>query len=138
MATYILYGSKLSLAEAKEILEELLTLQFEARESAYQCGEYFRVGNRAGEHFKLKKNADPFDGDPVEMKFPEFPTLLYINATSRSEELREIVEHARGSFAFLRDWLAFSQITLAFRDPMHMTTDYGLACKYKKSCYSLD
>ena len=102
MATHILYGSKLSLAEAKEILEELLTLQFEARESTYQCGEYFRTGNRAGEHFELKKNADPFDGDPVEIKFPELPTLLYINATSRSEELREIVEHARGGFALLR------------------------------------
>ena len=102
MTTYILYGCEASPAEAKGILEELLTLQFEGRESAYQCGEYFRVGDKAGEHFELKKNADPFDGDPVEMKFPEFPTLLYINATSRSEELREIVEHARGGFALLR------------------------------------
>jgi hypothetical protein len=71
MATYILYGSKVSPVEAKGILEELLTLQFEARESDYQNGEYFRAGSKAGEHFELKKNADPFDGDPVEMKFPE-------------------------------------------------------------------
>jgi len=103
MTTFILYGCKASLAEAKGILEELLSLQFEARESTYQCGEYFRVGNRAGEHFEIKKNADPFDDDPAEMNFPEFPTLLYINATSRSDELREIMEHARGGFALLRD-----------------------------------
>jgi len=38
----------------------------------------------------------------VEMKFPEFPTLLYINATSRSEELTKIVGHARGGFTLLR------------------------------------
>lgn len=102
MTTYILYGSKVSPVEAKGVLEELLTLQFEARESDYQNGEYFRAGNKTAEHFELKKNADPFDGDPVEMKFPEFPTLLYINATSRSEELKEILEHARGDFALLR------------------------------------
>ncbi|MCA0212764.1 MAG: hypothetical protein LCH79_06265 [Proteobacteria bacterium] len=102
MATYILYGSKASPTKAKKILEELLTLQFEARESDYQNGEYFRAGNRTGEHFELKKNEDPFDGDPVEMKFPEFPTLLYINATSRSEELTKIVGHARGGFTLLR------------------------------------
>lgn len=102
MATYILYGSKVSPAEAKGILEELLTLQFEARESDYQGGEYFHAGSMTGEDFELKKNVDPYDGDPVEMKFPEFPTLLYINATSRSEELRKIVEHARGGFALLR------------------------------------
>ncbi|WP_426305712.1 hypothetical protein ACN9MJ_24915 [Acidovorax facilis] len=101
MATYILYGSKVSPAEAKDILAELLALQFEARESDYQNGEYFRAGNKAGEHFELKKNADPFDGDPVEMKFPEFPTLLYINATSRPDELTKIVGHTRG-FALLR------------------------------------
>jgi hypothetical protein len=102
MATYILYGSEVSPAEAKEILEEILTLQFEARESDYQNGEYFRAGNKAGEHFELKKNTDPFDGDPVEIKFPEFPTLLYINATSRSEELTKVLGHARGGFTLLR------------------------------------
>ena len=102
MATYILYGSKVFPAEAKGILEELLSLQFEARESDYQNGEYFRVGNKAGEHFELKKNADLFDGDPVEMKFAEFPTLLYINATLRSEELKKILEHARSDFVLLR------------------------------------
>ena len=102
MAKYILYGSKLSLAEAKEILEELLTLQFEARESTYQGGEYFHTGSMTGEEFQLKENVDPFDDDPAEMNFPEFPTMLYINATLKSEELREIMEHARGSFALLR------------------------------------
>jgi len=102
MATYILYGSKVSPSEAKGILEELLTLQFEARDSDYQNGEYFRAGNKTGEHFELKKNADPFDGDPVEMKFPDFPTLLYINVTSRSEQLKDIVARARGDFILLR------------------------------------
>lgn len=102
MATYILYGSKVSPTEAKEVLEELLRLHFEARESDYQNGEYFQAGNRTGEHFELKKNADPFDGDPVEMKFPEFPTLLYINATSRSKELTEILGRAHCRFALLR------------------------------------
>ncbi len=103
MTTYVLYGSKLSPTEAKSILEGMLTLQFEARESDYQGGEYFFAGNKAGENFELKKNVDPFDGDPVEMKFPEFPTLLYINATSRSTVLKKIIAHSGGGFALLRD-----------------------------------
>ena len=102
MPTYTLYGSQLSLAEAKEILQELLALQFEERESTYHGGEYFRAGNKAGEHFQLKENVDPFDDDPAEMNFPEFPSLLYISATLRSDELREIMEHSRGSFSLLR------------------------------------
>ncbi len=81
---------------------KFLTLQFEARESAYQNGEYFRSGNRSGENFVLKKNTDPFDGDPVEMKFPEFPTLLYINATSRWEDLKKILQHESSEFSLLR------------------------------------
>lgn len=103
MAAYILYGSKLSPVDAKVLLEEILRLEFEARESDYQSGEYFRAGNRVGESFELKKNLDPFDGDPLEMKFPEFSTLLYINATSRSSALKEIMERAGASFNLLRD-----------------------------------
>ena len=102
MATYILYGSKVSLSKAKEILEELLTLQFEARESEYQGGEYFHAGCMIAESFELKRNVDPFDGDPVEMNFPEFPTLLYINESSRSEELIKSLALADRDFILLR------------------------------------
>lgn len=102
MATYILYGSKVSLTKAKEILEELLTLQFEARESEYQGGEYFHAGCMIAESFELKRNVDPFDGDPVEMNFPEFPTLLYINESSRSEELIKSLALADRDFILLR------------------------------------
>jgi len=102
MATYMLYGSKASLIDAREVLEELLALQFVARESDYQGGEYFHAGNLTGEDFELKNNVDPFDGDPVEMKFPEFPTLLYINATSRADALKKIMENANSGFTLLR------------------------------------
>ncbi len=103
MAAYLLYGSKMFLAEAKEILEELLTLQFESRESDYQGGEYFHAGSLRGEDFVLKRNVDPFDGDPVEMMFPEFPIILYINATSRSEELTKSMAPAGSDFVLLRN-----------------------------------
>ena len=102
MATYVLYGRNLSPAEAKGILEALLTLQFQVRDSNYQGGEYFHAGNRDGENFELKKNMDPYDGDPVEMKFPNFPTLLYINATSRPDTLKKILGQARSGFTLLR------------------------------------
>jgi len=102
MATYILFGTNAPLGEAREAVEKLLSLKFEGRVSDYQSGEYFLAGDKAGEYFELKRNLDPFDGDPAEMNFPEFPTLLYINATSRSKTLKEIVGGAQGEFSLLR------------------------------------
>lgn len=77
-------------------------MQFEARESEYQGGEYFHAGCMIAESFELKRNVDPFDDDPVEMNFPEFPTLLYINESSRSEELIKSLALADRDFILLR------------------------------------
>ncbi len=67
MKTYDLYGSKLSLVEAKNILQELLSLNFEIKNSEYKGGEYFYAGNRLGEDFEVRQNIDPYDGEPAEI-----------------------------------------------------------------------
>lgn len=90
MKTYDLYGvkcSSLTLAKAK--VEELTGVSFEERDSTYHGGVYYLHGEIASENFILKNNIDPFDGDPVEQEFPDYPVLFYINATYRSLELLE-------------------------------------------------
>ncbi|WP_454834568.1 hypothetical protein [Pseudomonas lini] len=89
MAAYDLYGVKgLTILEAKLKVEESLKLSFDERESTYQGGVYYRFGSDESEKFLLKGNVDPFDGEAVEQKFSEYPVLLYVDMTVRSEEVR--------------------------------------------------
>jgi hypothetical protein len=88
MAAYDLYGIKgVTIFEAKLGIEKDLMFSFEERESTYQGGGYYRFGSIGVEEFVLKSNVDPFDGEAVEQKFPEYPILLYVNMTSRSEKI---------------------------------------------------
>ncbi|WP_017454446.1 hypothetical protein [Herbaspirillum rubrisubalbicans] len=103
MAIYVLYGvMSENMEEVKESLEVALNLNFEARESAYQGGQYFVSGKRTTENFVLKRNLDPIDGEPVELKFPEYPILLYINDTSRSLEIMKKIKENASQFALLK------------------------------------
>jgi hypothetical protein len=101
MAIYELYGSALDdINQARKLLEASLAIQFEARESDYQGGDYFQWGHARGEHFVLKRNLDLVDGDPAEMSYPTQKVLLYLNDTPRADELRARVLQA--SFVLLR------------------------------------
>ncbi|SRR6266481_969503 len=103
MAIYDLYGIlSADITEAKESLEAALDVNFEARESTYQGGEYFVFGKRASENFVLKRNLDPIDGEPAEMKFPEYPILLYINDTLRSSDLQKKIDQNANKFILLK------------------------------------
>ncbi|UNE62703.1 hypothetical protein [Xanthomonas oryzae] len=88
MSSYILFGiTSKSLGCMKGRLEQIFGVHFEEKDSSYQCGLYYVSGATGSERFVLKKNEDPFDGEPLEQVFPEYPLLLYINETNRSSEL---------------------------------------------------
>lgn len=102
MKTYDLYGTKcLNLGLARAQVEKLAGISLEERESTYHGGIYYLHGDNSSAHFVLKKNIDPFDGEPVEQAFSDYPILFYVNATNRSLELMDalIVE---GGFSLLR------------------------------------
>jgi hypothetical protein len=99
---YDLYGSKnLSLESARGRVGEALGVFLEERDSSYQGGTYYMWGRSDSEHIILKENVDPFDGDPVEQSFPNYPVLLYINATERSSDIEKSIRQD-GSFNLLR------------------------------------
>jgi hypothetical protein len=90
MAAFDLYAvNSDNLKDAKAFVERVLSIFLESRESTYHAGEYFFFGDWAGEHFLLKQNLDPFDGEPAEQGFPESSIILYVNDTRRSMELRD-------------------------------------------------
>ena len=98
MAIYDLYGSLADdINAARESLSASLAVDLEAHESSYQ-GDYFQWGKTAGEHFVLKRNVDPYDGDPVERSFSEYKILFYVNDTFRSANLHEKIKEAQKFF----------------------------------------
>lgn len=100
MAAYDLYGVKgLTVFEVRLKVEESLKVSFEERESTYQGGVYYRFGDGESERFVVKGNVDPFDGEAVEQKFAEYPVLIYVDMTTRSEEIRRLLS---ADFCLLR------------------------------------
>ena len=102
MITNNLYGSlHLTIEEAKTLLEKNLNIKFAPKDSFYH-GEYYRYGKDDAENFLLKKNFDPLDGEPVEMKFPDYSILLYVNHTTRSLELSNLFNKEPFNISLLR------------------------------------
>ncbi|WP_058910602.1 hypothetical protein [Entomohabitans teleogrylli] len=95
MSFYDLYGfHNVSLEQARLFFEKVLNINFEAHESLYQGGDYYRHGEKGGENFLLRKNIDPFDdNEPVEPNFLEYNILLYVNNTHRSLELQSMLHN---------------------------------------------
>ncbi|WP_175181465.1 hypothetical protein [Achromobacter aegrifaciens] len=90
---YDLYGAKdISLLLARSRIEEVFGISFEERNSTYHGGDYYMFGSNDSENFVLKMNLDPFDEEPVEQGFPDYPVLLYINATDRSSDIEEAIK----------------------------------------------
>lgn len=97
MSNYILYGIQSELiTDVKMQIELILDICFEERDSTYQGGIYYLFGQTGAEQLLLKKNVDPFDGEPAEQDFAEYPLheyplLFYIHATERASELIAVV-----------------------------------------------
>ena len=103
MAIYDLYGfPSADIVEAKCLLEQALDIKFEAHDSDYQGGEYFRNGKTTDENFVLKRNIDPYDSEPAELSFPKHPILFYINDISRSLDLQGQIVQKADNFVLLR------------------------------------
>lgn len=103
MAIYDLYGcASHEIHHVKEHLEAVLQIRFDTRESDYQGGEYFHWGSTSDEHFVLKRNIDPIDGAPAELRFPAHKILLYLNDTRRSEELKQKIREGVKDLVILR------------------------------------
>ena len=100
---YDLYGFiSGDIGEARRCLEAALGIAFDEHDSDYQGGDYFAWGDESGEHFILKRNADPYDDEAAEQKFAEHAVIFYVNATGRAAELQHKITAACAGCALLR------------------------------------
>lgn len=54
-------------------------------------GSVLSICRSGGEGFILKENTDPFDGEAVEPLFSDYPILLYVDKTTRSDEIASLL-----------------------------------------------
>lgn len=97
-----LYGFKISdIENARQLIEKALNVKFIVHESSY-LGDYYKVKLNSNEDYMLQHNFLKHDEDWMEPQFTEYPLLLYINGTSRSEEIEEILKNKISIIHFLR------------------------------------
>jgi hypothetical protein len=102
MAAHDLYGIvSEDIEKAKDLLEDILQVTFEGRESSY-IGEYYIHKRSDGERFKLIINKDPLDSSPQEANFSEYLILLYVKNTNRSTDLQQIISKVTDKVILLR------------------------------------
>ncbi|MDR6633775.1 hypothetical protein J2X72_002575 [Phyllobacterium sp. 1468] len=101
MRTDILFGIySEDMEEIKELLEDILGRELEARESL-QKGEYYCLG--VFEDFLyLQDNENIEDGETVEDEFPEYPLILYINDADEYPHYLSAIEKRSDIFVKLR------------------------------------
>lgn len=102
--SYELYGStKLSMADLRHAIENLLELSFSVHESAYRGGEYLRAGDLGGEEFVIQRNTFDFDNEEevAEPDFAQYPVIFWVAWTERGDELRNRLAEIR-DLDFLR------------------------------------
>jgi len=91
MKTYDLYGFKTdSLMDAKFSVEKALRIHLCAHENL-NAGDYFRLDNKDGENFILKKNFDPYEEEVIEDDFQDYTVLFYVNRTVREGEIENML-----------------------------------------------
>lgn len=92
MASFDIYGFRNDTFDDDKIqLENILSITLEEHESAYRGGRYFRYGNFEEEHFEFQKNIDLLGEEPAEPDFEQYPLLLYVNRTERSDFLCDLI-----------------------------------------------
>jgi hypothetical protein len=103
MKTFDLYGfRKDNLEDARIAFQQALGVTMVPRDSLYLGGSYYRYASSGQENFMIRRNLDPFDGEPAELDFPDMPVLLYVNETERSRELEQILTTNIPSLVLLR------------------------------------
>ena len=75
--------------ELAQRLSGILNIEFSLHDSLYRGGAYYRSAIPGKEEFVLQRNKDLVDNELAEPEFPQFPILLYIDPTERSEEIRK-------------------------------------------------
>lgn len=80
-----------SLEEARAGIEESLGITLTEHDSSYRAGTYY-LHRSLHESMILQRNFDPLECEWFESQFTDYPVVLYVNGTDRSEQIRSKLE----------------------------------------------
>ena len=83
-----------TLQDAQLIVEGCLGVALFPRSGGYRGGDYLMSEKGGSEELILQRNFIPFDGDWMESQHQDFAFLLYVNETTRSDEVLRRLVHA--------------------------------------------
>jgi len=93
MHIYDLYGFLSSdLDQVKDALETCLDIRFVPHEGSFRGEYYLHEHPNNEERLSLQMNVDPEDGEPLYREFAQFPIILHVNDTNRSEGLAKLLQ----------------------------------------------
>lgn len=73
------------LNSVRTAIETAIGVRFTPHDSWYRGGTYFRFEDASGEKFLLQRNLD--QDEAAEPDFAEFPVVLYVKNTMRSDQI---------------------------------------------------
>ena|SRR3569832_913760 len=77
------------LNSVKTAIETAIGVRFTPHDSWYRGGTYFRFDDASGEKFLLQRNLD--QDEVAEPEFAEFPVVLYVKNTMRSDQIASLL-----------------------------------------------
>ena len=87
--------------DAAGLLEKILSITFIARDSSF-LGEYYSTSTiEDGEKFTLEENFNKIEEDWTEPEFEQYPLILYVSNTRRTQEIEEALKKAIGENVML-------------------------------------
>ena len=91
MKSYLTYGlSTHSLEDIRRRLNSVFGIELVAHDSTYR-GAYYRFGPMGQEHFILQPNHLAHEDEWIDEDHQEFPLLLYVNETTRPDEIDRLM-----------------------------------------------
>jgi hypothetical protein len=95
--TYMVYGFYTrDLEEVATEIGHALGMLFISRRDEL-LGRTYQAGNPHGENFDIQHNLDDHDDSEwMEPDFREFSSLLYVNLTTRADEIHEMISQRMG------------------------------------------
>ncbi len=90
MKIYDIYGLETEdYKSALSAIEQVINAKFEARESYYRGGTYYRCGHDPEkENFVIQRNFNPIEQEWNEEDFKQMKILLYVNRTEHADKLK--------------------------------------------------
>lgn len=103
MNVYDLYAIKnMELESARAAIEEALAIKFNARESMYRCGLYYKYGDLQNENFILQMNYDSLHHEWTEEGHQDMSLLFYVSNTSRPDQIGIMLSRHLNEISLLR------------------------------------